>query len=165
MQKDKKFQWKFLQKEIDACELSNGLTHNFENLELRDIRFSCQKLADADVVLPWSLRAQVSSKMLSAALSEILDCKDKDEDVDKSISKVVAILSCWKHTTAEDTDAWTLDNPSFDVLAKELIVDEAEELSKEREAELEAANQDCGAFAAVLLFRCLFALPCQSQRV
>ena len=157
MQKDKKFQWKFLQKEIDACELSNGLTHNFENLELRDIRLSCQKLADAGVVLPWSLRAQVSSKMLSAALSEILDCKDKDEDVDKSISKVVAILSCWKHTTAEDTDAWTVDNPSFDVLAKELIVDEAEELSKEREAELEAANQDCGAFAAVLLFRCLFA--------
>ena len=149
MQKEKKFQWKFLQKEIDACELSNGLINNFASLEVRDIRLSCQKLAEVDVVLPWGLRVQVSSRMLSAALGEILACKD-EKDVDKSISNVVNMLSCWKHTTAEKTEAWTVENPSFDVLAKELIIDQEEGPSKETEAQLEADNEDCGALARLL---------------
>ena len=71
MKDQKKFQYKFLQKQLDLCELANGLVNNFESLSWREIRNSVLKLLEGQCVLPWRLRLSITGTAVSQTLQEI----------------------------------------------------------------------------------------------
>ena len=72
------FQHKFLGKHISNCELANGLAHNFASMSPRDVKLSVAKLMQADVVLPWPVRVQVTQKLGCGIMAELSEAAKED---------------------------------------------------------------------------------------
>ena len=138
-----KWQLKLLTKTIEQCELANALKHTPESLSVRDTKLSANKLMESDYVLPWSLRVQITRKVLKGHLGDFAKATD-DSDMNLSLESIMSCIACWKHACSDDTDmeasTWQPDTASFDILCAELENQEVEELAEIKEEDKDQAH-------------------------
>ena len=71
MKENKKYQYKLLQRQIELCELANGLVHNFAALTVRETSLTVAKLLEADIEVPWSVKVNVNEKLITGLTHEL----------------------------------------------------------------------------------------------
>ena len=71
MKENKKYQYKLLQRQIELCELANGLVHNFGALTVRETSLTVAKLLEADIEVPWSVKVNVNEKLITGLMHEL----------------------------------------------------------------------------------------------
>ena len=133
MKASKQFQYRLLQKHIDLCELANGLVNNFEALTRRELTIAVTKLLENNILLPYSLRLQLTRKKIQFYSEDLLQtctkptaaepAKVKQNNQEDIITQLLHSLTAWKGSE----EGWNFTNASFAALAAE-VQDETEEL-------------------------------------
>ncbi|CAE7224131.1 unnamed protein product [Symbiodinium sp. CCMP2592] len=155
MQNKKQFQYRYLEKIIESCELANGLAQSMSTLSKRDLKLSVKTLHDRGYELPRSMRLVVSKKVvefLSEDLRDTLQLKEvRQKKQAPLIAEFVDIMSVWKtpDQAAGEEMKWTFARPLFAALAVELAeqiqdedMDMSAALSEETQQQRAALNQE-----------------------